>query len=325
MIFFAVLLLVLGVFLSAFFSGSETGFYRASRVRLVIRNLEGDSISRYLLMLVNNPGLFVATTLIGNNVANYLTSLAIVLISTLIWNSTMAEMLAPVLIAPMLFVYGELMPKSLFFQAPNALIRLAAPLFLIFTIIFIPASAILWAMSKVLEKFLGQAPERVRLTLARRELNDVIEEGIEVGIISKTQRTLSQNFSLVASAPVGEFCTPIAKAHMLPATANAAAVRRLAAKREIPDVAIYRGGKSNVLGYVSVVEMLLGEEDGRPKIQPIPAISEKEVFGEVLLQMQTKHQTLVRIVGQYDKTVGLLSIDQLTDPLLKGTLTSLRR
>jgi len=324
MIFFAVFLLIVGVFLSAFFSGSETGFYRASRVRLVIRNLEGDSISRYLLMLVNNPGLFVATTLIGNNVANYITSLSIVLITTLLWHSNLAEMLAPVMIAPLLFVYGELMPKSLFFQAPNALIRLAAPLFLFFTILFMPASLLLWATSKLLGKLLGQAPERVRLTLARREVQEVIDEGIEAGIISKTQRDLGQNFSLVASQPISEFCTPISKAYTLPSTTDAATLRKLAAKRELPDVAIYQGGKLNVTGYVRVVETLL-DEDGELNVLPIPAMSEKEVFGEALLQMQTKHQTMVRVVGAYDRTVGLLSIDQLTDPLLKGTLVSLRR
>jgi CBS domain containing-hemolysin-like protein len=324
MILVAGLLLIIGVLLSAFFSGSETGFYRASRVRLVIRNLEGDTISRYLLMLVNNPGLFVATTLIGNNVANYLTSLSIVLITTMLWHSNLAEMLAPILIAPMLFVYGELMPKNLFFQAPNLLFRLSAPLFLFFTVLFMPASVLLWAMSKLLEKSLGQAPERVRLTLARREVHDVIEEGIEAGIISKTQRTLSQNFSLVASKPVGEFCTPINKAYVLPATAGAAQVKKLAAKRELPDVAIYRGGKLNVIGYVRVVELLLAEE-GNLRVIPMPSISEKELFGEVLLQMQTKHQTIVRVVGEFEKTVGILSIDQLTDPLLKGALVSLRR
>ncbi|MDA7878908.1 DUF21 domain-containing protein [bacterium] len=65
-----ILLLLLGIFLSAFFSGCETGFYRASRVRFVIAGLDGDLISQYLIKLFNNPTLFVATTLIGNNVAN---------------------------------------------------------------------------------------------------------------------------------------------------------------------------------------------------------------------------------------------------------------
>ena len=62
-------LLLLGIFLSGFFSGSETGFYRASRVRIVIASLDGDRMSKALVKLINNPALFVATTLIGNNVA----------------------------------------------------------------------------------------------------------------------------------------------------------------------------------------------------------------------------------------------------------------
>ena len=54
MIAIACILLLLGVFLSAFFSGSETGFYRASRVKVVIAGLDGDRISQYLIKLINN-------------------------------------------------------------------------------------------------------------------------------------------------------------------------------------------------------------------------------------------------------------------------------
>ena len=183
MILFSLILLAVGVLLSAFFSGSETGFYRANRVRLVIQNLEGDAISRRLLWLVNNPGWFVATSLVGNNVANYVTSLSIVLLTNQVSDSSIAEMLAPIMMAPLLFVYGELLPKNLFFQAPNSLIRMAAPLFLFFAIVFAPASAVLWAMSQLLGRLLGHAPEKVRLTLARKELQQVLDDGMEAGII----------------------------------------------------------------------------------------------------------------------------------------------
>ncbi len=88
-------LLLIGVFLSAFFSGSETGFYRASRVRIVIAGLDGDRVSQYLIKLINNPTLFVATSLIGNNVANYLTSLAIVLITKSATTSSAADSRSP--------------------------------------------------------------------------------------------------------------------------------------------------------------------------------------------------------------------------------------
>ncbi|MDE0818943.1 MAG: DUF21 domain-containing protein, partial [Pirellulaceae bacterium] len=76
-----VALLCIGILSSAFFSGIETGFYRVTRVRLVLDGRDGDWISRSLLWFTNNPSIFVATTLVGNNIANYLTSFAIVLAS----------------------------------------------------------------------------------------------------------------------------------------------------------------------------------------------------------------------------------------------------
>ena len=102
MIYFVILMFVVGVFLSGFFSGSETGFYRASRVRFVMDGLDGDRISRFMLWLFNNPTMFVATTLTGNNVANYMVSLATVLganIQIAAMAST-AEIVAPNPIAP---------------------------------------------------------------------------------------------------------------------------------------------------------------------------------------------------------------------------------
>ena len=74
----ALLLFVVSILLSSFFSGSETGFYRATRVRLTMDALAGSWVARGLIWLTNNPALFVATTLVGNNLANFLTSHAVV-------------------------------------------------------------------------------------------------------------------------------------------------------------------------------------------------------------------------------------------------------
>src|SRR4030042_4230699 len=124
-IWVALVLAGVGIFLSAFFSGSETGFYRATRVRLVLDALGGDPISRGLVWLTGHPSLFVATVLVGNNLANYLTTLAIVMSTQALTFQQghtaeyLTELIAPLALAPVLFVYGELLPKSLFLQAPN--------------------------------------------------------------------------------------------------------------------------------------------------------------------------------------------------------------
>ena len=320
-------LLLLGIFLSAFFSGSETGFYRASRVRIVIASLDGDRMSKALVKLINNPALFVATTLIGNNVANYVTSLAIVLLARQTQVSGVGEMLAPILLSPMLFVYGELLPKNLFYQAPNFLLRLAAPLFLFFAVLFWPVAAVLWAMSWMLERLLGQSPEKIRLTLARKELQEVIEEGLEAGILHPTQRHLAQSFFLVAAQTVGEFCQPLGRCPSVSKKASAAAVKKLARNRQLADVPVYETTKSNIVGYVRTIELLVDttKQKASDVLRELRRIQSTELVGEAILQMQANRETLLLVVDANGKKLGLLSIDQLTDPLLNGPLVSLKR
>lgn len=327
MILLAMILFVVGVFLSAFFSGSETGFYQASRVRLVIDTLDGDKIAGYLMKLINNPTLFVATTLIGNNVANYLVSLSVVLGTRSLNTGSAGEMLAPILLSPLLFVYGELMPKNLFFQAPNRLLRFGAPLFLFFVCVFSPIAALLWGLGRLLENILGQSPQKVRLTLARKEVQQVLEEGLEVGLLHPTQRHLGQNFFMVASKLVREVCTPLSRLHSINCKASRNDMLRLAKRKKLADIPLWNGTKSNLIGYVRTVDLLVKSSGANDSQDPrkLMAIRSGELYGEALIQMQAQRETIARVVGAGGHTVGVVTIDQLTDPLLKGPLVSLRR
>ncbi len=320
-------LLLLGIFLSGFFSGSETGFYRASRVRIVIASLDGDRMSKALVKLINNPALFVATTLIGNNVANYVTSLAIVLLARQTQTSGVGEMLAPILLSPLLFVYGELLPKNLFYQAPNFLLRLAAPVFLFFTVMFWPAAAVLWALSWILGWLLGQSPEKIRLTLARKELQEVFEEGLEAGILHPTQRHLAQRFSLIAARPVGEFYQPLTRCPSVARNATNEAVKKIARNRNLADVPVFEKTKTNIVGYVRTIEFLVDatKQHADDGLRELRSVKTTELVGEVILQMQANRETLLLVVDRFGRKLGLLSIDHLTDPLLNGPLGSLKR
>lgn len=119
-----------GLVLSAFFSGTEIGFYRTSRVRLVLDAKGGDWIARLLVALGNRPVLFIATILVGNNIANNLVSLALVIGTEASFGTVHkgVEILVPLVFAPFLFVYGELIPKQVFLQAPRRLLGRAGPM-----------------------------------------------------------------------------------------------------------------------------------------------------------------------------------------------------
>lgn len=317
------LMLIVGIFLSAFFSGSETGFYRVSRIRLVIKALGGNQISRGLLWLANNPSLFVATTLVGNNLANYLTSLAIVLaVQTLFTfaDTAAAELIAPVVLAPLLFVYGELLPKNLYYHAPNALLHRGGPLFLLFTVLFLPVAMLLWLMARLLQTFLGEAPERVRLQLARAELARVLEEGQHAGVLSRAQRRLAHGLFSIASAPVSGHCTPIGRVATIRRGTKKSEVYRLARRHRLAALPVEEGHgrQRRLIGYVRIIDLHREAGDTVDRVRPLLDISATETFISALIRLESSGELLGRVVDEEGVTAGLLNVQAMSQPLFRA-------
>jgi len=323
MIWIALALAAVGLFSSALFSGSETGFYRAGRLRLVLDALGGDHVSRGLVWLTNLPMLFVATVLVGNNAGDYLTSLAIVIgVGLLIPDGGhAAELIAPLLLAPVLFVYGDLLPKSLYLQAPNRLFRRSGPLLLVFVVLFFPVSALLWGLNRLLGRLLGESPEPIRLTLARRELRRVLEEGHEAGILHPAQRSLAQGIFAVAKRPVTQFVTPLGKLPRARRDMSKEDVLGLARRYRIAVVPVESAEVAGELSdYVRVIDLGLGASDQIGPLRPLLEIPETATHLSALMQMHSAKESLARVVDSRGATMGIVAADRLHEPLLRGYL-----
>ena len=329
MIVFACILFVFSLVMNAFFSGTETGFYRASRVKMVMNAIEGDRLSKFLVLLANHPAVMVGTALLGNNIANYLISLSVFLFvkEVFVGSSQLAELIGPLVLTPFLFVYGESLPKSLFNQAPNRLLRYCAMPLAIVTVLFAPASAVLWGLSRMIERVVGQSPERVRAVLARKELQQILAEGQQAGILHPSQRILSQNFFSVASTPVRQICTPMNRSHSVPLGTSIPAAIRYAQRFGLHDIPISNASQTEVLGYVPLIKLLVANNpDGKlEEFKPLMEIRADEPLAEALLRMQSSRETLAQVVNVQRHSIGLLSRNQLSDPLLRGPLGSLQQ
>ena len=207
----AVLLGSIGLLLCAFFGGTETGFYRISRIRMQLDAIEGNRVAQWLLHMFNHPSLFIATILLGNNIANYTVSVASVILVQANFSTTgnSAEILATLLLTPFLFVYGEMFPKYVFMQIPEQAFRYAFPLFLVFLVLLLPISLVIWLLNRGLAFLLGEKHEPLQKRLARRELEKRFDEGQEHGILLSSQRQLTRNVFNVASQSIQHYMTPI--------------------------------------------------------------------------------------------------------------------
>lgn len=322
MIWLSILFAVTGLMLSALFSGAETGFYRQSKVKFMLDARGGDKIALGLMYLIDRPTLFIATALVGNNLANYLVSLALVLAVDALWaGGLLQQLLGPLIMSPVLFVYGELLPKHVFYLAPNAMLRWVGVPLLGFAALFTPISGLLWAVSKLLERIGHTSQQGIGLTLARRELQRVFEEGHVVGVLLPTQRQMVQGLFGLANRSILPSVKPVNQfTRILTETTNALARKQMGTK-SVPLMLVKESrSKPRFVGYTLAVDIALGERDEAVRVRPFIKIKENESMIGALRQMQSGGERLAMVVDAQEKLRGIILADDLIEPLLRGSV-----
>jgi len=310
---------ITGLAASALFSGSEIGFYRATRLRLVLDALDGRRFARAMLWIVGHPQLFVTTILVGNNLANYVLSAAVVLATAMLLpGSELAEMIAPLLLTPVVFIYGELLPKHLFLGAPNRMLRaVAGPLLIVF-ILLAPITIGLWGLSVLLGRMLGERREKLRRMIARRELRGAVQEGEIAGLLLPVQTTLAQGIFAIARAPVTdclETADGVPRAH---GRMSRDEILALASRYRLPMVLVespYAPGE--FIGYYNVVELHMDRSSTPPAPRPMISILSNATLIEALTDLQEAEEHVAAVVTPEGKTLGIVTAHDLRESLWK--------
>ncbi|HSG70882.1 MAG TPA: CNNM domain-containing protein [Planctomycetaceae bacterium] len=208
-----IVLFLCGLRLSAFFSGVETGFYRISFLRLNIDSQAGDRVAKRLLWFLQNPSYFVATCLVGNNFANYITTLAIGLLvgSRFEGDSGWEEVIATLLVSPVVFICGELLPKNLYFRAPMRFLRKDAKYFRGFYLLFLPISFPLIGIAKLFERFAQNSERQGGLALERNRLAQLLSQGHREGILMDVQNRMVTGLMRLGQERITAGMTPAAR------------------------------------------------------------------------------------------------------------------
>ncbi len=315
----ACFLFALGLRLSAFFSGAETGFYRASFLRISIDAQAGDAIAKRLLWFARNPSTFVATTLVGNNVANYLTTLAIGLGTFAIFqtNAEWLEILGTLLAAPLVFIGGELLPKNLYYRAPLFLLRRDANRLLGFYYLFLPVSFPLIAISKLFEKLGGGQTQQSGLVLGRNRLVQVLSQGHHEGILTEVQTRLVRGAMNVAGQSVLSATTPSHRVLGLMEGASRVEILDFARRYGITIVPIRKtDDAASWFGYVRVVDVSVSRKPVSSLLYPLPHIPASRGKLEALLELRENDMDCGLVV-QGSQTVGVVSAHGLVEQLFR--------
>lgn len=210
-----VMIALLGVVLSALFSGMETGVYGLNAVRLHILVRRGHASrrgkqARLLANEIEHQDRLLVTLLIGNNVANYLGAVG-VSAALAAWGVGEWEIVVvnAAILTPLLFVFGETIPKDWFRgSADRVMPRLATTLIALrwmFTITL--ALPVVRIFAAVVERAFRGADSGA-VTTARARLVALLKEGRRSGALSESQAVLVDRAIQLRERRIAEEMTP---------------------------------------------------------------------------------------------------------------------
>lgn len=318
-----VLALTLCVVASFLYSGAEIGFYSLSRVQVDLEAEHGHRSARRVRGLLGDEPALLITLLIGNNIALQLATFVGEEIARGRELNEAEQVLAvSVLLTPLVFLFGEALPKETFRRRPHHMTYLAAGFIQASRWVYWPLERLLRGLSALLERGFGLGTGRVSYARGRDRLAGYLEEGLKQGALSARAEVLARNALHLRAIPISRVMVPWSEVLSLRSDlSDGELFEKVRDSRwtrlpvEDPD--------GSFRGYVHQIDVLAGGPGGSVlgQLRPMPALElSTPVDRAILILRGGGHRAAV--VGSMDGPEGLVTLKDLVEEI-SGDLVGL--
>ena len=318
---------------SAFFSGMEIAYVSSNKVFLEIQKQKKDVIARVLSVITLKPSKFIATMLIGNNIALVvygflMGDLLVGWFASLLpaQNKILNYMLIDlslfsqtVISTTVILLTAEFIPKVFFQIYANTFVRFfAIPSFVFYKLFSWISDFVIWISDTILKKFFKTEGDQVNLALTRDELGNYISEQIESMDESDDVDSEIQIFQNAL-----EFPELKAREVMIPRT-EILAVDYLESLEKVTElfissgyskIIVYKNSIDDILGYVHAFELFNKPKNIRSIIRPVEFVPETILIKDVMNFLIKKRKSVAVVIDEYGGTSGIMTIEDIVEEL----------
>ena len=325
------IIIVLMVLLSAFFSSSEIAINSLNLTRLKKSVESGDKTAKVAYDLSENFTSTLCTILIGNNLVNTAaTTAATALILKFLTKRGIAgaDELAPVLttviLTVIILIFGEILPKNMGKMRPERWSRIVAyPIRVLTWVLFPIVYVVTWFMRK-LQKVWGTDDEDAP-TVTEEELSTIIDTVEEEGVIDEEQGELLQSTLEFPETTVREIMTPRIDMIQIDIDDDPEAILEIAEQSRYSRIPVYRDSIDNIVGILVLNHYYkaLTEADGRVELIDLesllikPKLVHKTMRLPNALSVMREHKTHILIViDEFGGTMGIVTMEDILEELV---------
>ncbi len=319
-------LALITILFSAIYSGLETGIYRLSRLRLRLGTVRGRPPLALLSRAMRDSTGLLLSLLVANNLANYLATSSITYLFLAVASEGRAELLATLLTAPLLFVFGESLPKNIFLYRADALTGYLGPL------LFVTYRALTWSgivpllrvVSNLFARLAGSpASSRTAITSSQsHQVKALLRDTQEEGLLSTVQAEMIDRIVTIPGLRLSNVMVPLDQTRSIRIQSDRAALLEELKQHTLTRLLVWRDTPTDIAGFINLYEVLATDEpfESLEKfLKPIQSLEAKTSVIDTIDFMRRAQSKIVLVTrrrGKRDVPVGIVTMKDLVEELM---------
>ncbi|TVZ26810.1 CBS domain containing-hemolysin-like protein [Gillisia sp. Hel_I_86] len=328
-----ILIIVCSLILSAFFSGMEIAYISSNKIFIEIEKRQSGILANVLKKLTKKPSKFIATMLVGNNIALvvygfYMGELIMTVLLGLMPSEsrfvtamvTDFSLLTQTIISTLVILFtAEFLPKVFFQIYANSFLKIfAIPAYLFYFLFSFVSSFVIWISDVILKRFFKTEGDEVQLAFSKLELGNFISEQLET---VESDEEMDSEIQIFQNAL--EFSDIKSREVMVPRTEIVAVDQNVDPKdlvkiftdTGLSKILVYNETIDDIIGYIHSFELFKKPKTLKSILLPVVYAPETMWVKDVLNILIKKRKSIAVVIDEYGGTSGMITIEDIVEEL----------
>lgn len=308
--------MIICVILSAYFSATETAFSSVNKTRLKVLADNGDRKAKLAHRLAEDYDRLISTILIGNNIVN----IALASIGTLLFVDLLGDKGATVstaVITIVVLIFGEITPKSIAKDHPEAFAMFSSPLLRCLIWILTPVNFLFSQWKKLVGKLFHSSGEN---KMSQEELLMLLDEVQQEGTIDESEGELLKNAVEFGDLQAQDILTHRVDLEGVPVTATNEEVAQRFTETRFSRILVYENTIDKIVGVIHQKDFYVGTGIAAAPLSelmtPPVFVHPTEKVDDLLQLLQSAKNHIAVVIDEYGGTLGIVTMEDILEELV---------
>lgn len=311
-----VIALIALIFMSGYFSSTETAFTCFNKIRIKNLALEGNKKAKQVLEISEDYDKLLSTILIGNNIVNIASATLATLFFTSIFGNK-GPSISTIVMTVIVLIFGEITPKSLAKKYPEKFVLTIIGSIRIIHIILLPLNAVFSLWKKLINRIFKDENSP---SYTEDELKTIIDEVKDEGVLNNNESELIKQAIDFDDVEADEIYTPRIDIVAIDIDDDIDEIKNLFIETGFSRLPIYKESIDHIIGVVhekDFISMISREESNLKDIsKKVLFITPNKKISQLLKELQKNKTHMAIVIDEYGGTEGLITIEDIVEELV---------